>query len=443
MEYVNYTAPAGVAQDAAEPSIGVNWNTGNVLYEANLETDRVTFTDGGAGFDSTWTDVSAPTSVFSMDPILFTDPVTGTTVVSHLVSTLYVPGGGCSLSSTTTDDGDTWIPSQGCGIPGAYDHQTVGGGPFGAGLPADPLAQHAIYYCGQSGQFANCTLSVDNGTTYGPGVPTYTDPGVVGARCMGLHGHVKVSPDGTVYVPNMDCGDDHKQGMAVSTDNGLSWTVKTVPDSKYNGFRSDPSIALAKDNTAYFAYEDLDGGVKVAVSHDHGDTWTQSVNLTAPLGIKYAVMPAAVAGDGDRAAVAFYGTKDATTLPDNYENAKYDGTWHLYVSHTYDGGLTWETLDLTPNDPMQRGCIYWGNGDCPSTQRNLLDFFDAQLDKRGNVLIGWDDGCIDACVTGGPNSRTRIGNIARQVGGKPLFAADDPAFLPDTSSVQQGTSHTG
>src|SRR4051794_27879591 len=244
VEYVNYRAPSGVGQDAAEPSIGVNWNTGNVLYEANTQTLRVKFAEPGSSFDSTWTDVSAPTSLASMDPILFTDPATGTTVVSHLISSLYVPGGGCSLSSTTTDDGATWTPSQGCGIPGAYDHQTVGGGPFAPGLPDNPLAEHAVYYCGQSGQFANCALSLDGGTTYAAGVPIYTDPGIVGEACQGLHGHVKVGPDGAAYVPNMQCG-DARQGVAVSTDNGLSWNVKTIPDSQYNGFRSDPSIAVA------------------------------------------------------------------------------------------------------------------------------------------------------------------------------------------------------
>ena len=45
-----------------------------------------------------------------------------------------------------------------------------------------------------------------------------------------------------------------------------------------------------------------------------------------------------VAGDADRAAFAFLGT----TTGGNYQDAgQLPGVWHLYVAHTYDGGVTW------------------------------------------------------------------------------------------------------
>ena len=61
--------------------------------------------------------------------------------------------------------------------------------------------------------------------------------------------------------------------------------------------------------------------------------------------------------------------KDGTALENTYENDKYAGAWHLYVAHTYDRGLTWDVADLSPSDPIQRGCIWWGNGSCPNGQR--------------------------------------------------------------------------
>ncbi|MFN2543965.1 MAG: hypothetical protein ABR600_05260, partial [Actinomycetota bacterium] len=128
--FVNYAAPSGVDGNGGEPSIGVDWKSGNVMMQSDLKTLRVSFDDTQTPAAATWADVTAPTSKETMDPIMFTDPVTGTTVVSQLISSLVVPGGGCSLSSTTTDDGANWKPSTGCGVPGAYDHQTVGGGPF-------------------------------------------------------------------------------------------------------------------------------------------------------------------------------------------------------------------------------------------------------------------------------------------------------------------------
>ena len=68
--YQNLVPPAGIATSAGEPSIGVNWNTGKILFEAGLETDRVTIN----GASVTWEDISSPeTSLLSLDPILFTD----------------------------------------------------------------------------------------------------------------------------------------------------------------------------------------------------------------------------------------------------------------------------------------------------------------------------------------------------------------------------------
>jgi len=248
-------------------------------------------------------------------------------------------------------------------------------------------------------------------------------------NCRGLHGHVKVGPDGTAYVPNQDC-DAGTQGVVVSTNDGATWAVHDVPGSRQDIARSDPSVGVGADNTVYFAYEDGDGSqgsspIMVAVSHDHGGTWSSPVDVAAPAGVVFGTMPAVVAGDGPRAAVAFLGSTVSTTLPGNYDNASYPGVWHLYVASTYDGGQTWETFDATSTDPVQRGCIYWATSTCPSSQRNLLDFIDATVDAHGRVLVGYADGCVNACVTGGSNSRTAHATIARQSGGLGLFSQYD------------------
>jgi len=103
---------------------------------------------------------------------------------------------------------------------------------------------------------ANCALSLDGGVTYGPAIQTWT------TECGGLHGHLKVSPvDGTVYLPNRGCGGRH--GLAVSTDNGITWTIRTVPNSATG--ESDPSIGIATDGTVYYGFVDGDGHPKITV----------------------------------------------------------------------------------------------------------------------------------------------------------------------------------
>jgi hypothetical protein len=306
------------------------------------------------------------------------------------------------------------VPSQGSGINSGVDHQTVGGGPFAPnGLGALTAYPNAVYYCSQDIADALCALSRDGGLTFGPAVPIYTL-----TQCGGLHGHVKVAPDGTVYVPNKGCGG--RQAVAVSTDNGLTWTVRQVPGTIAGD--TDPSIGIGADGTIYFGYHNGDGHARIAVSRDRGLTWQNDQDVGAALGIQNVVFPAVVAGDADRAAFAFLGTPPGG----NYQDAaSFQGIWHLYIPHTFDGGKTWLTADATPNDPVQRGSICTSGTTC-GDDRNLLDFMDVTVDKQGRVLVGYADGCVDTCVAGGGPSRSAYATIARESSGKRLFAQFDP-----------------
>src|SRR5438876_327127 len=164
----------------------------------------------------------------------------------------------------------------------------------------------------------------------------------------------------------------------------------------------------------------------VATSDDHGSTWQNIFDVSAVYGLKNIRYPAAVAGDAGRAAVAFYGS---TTIGDA-NSSSFNGVWHLYIAHTFDGGKTWTTSDATPNAPMQRGNI-WTNGGA-NIGRNLLDFFDVTVDKDGRVLVGYVNGCAGAnceqsAATASGNAYTATATIARQSSGRRLFAANDPA----------------
>lgn len=421
--YTNYPAPAGMGDSAGEPSIGNNWNTGNTMYQAGFETLRVAFDDMTSPATASWTDVSSPLAITGLDPISYTDRQTGRTFESQLL-------GGCSSMSFTDDDGANWVPSEGCGLGTAADHQTVGGGPFAPGPLADLATYpHAVYYCAQAIASAQCAVSLDGGVTFGPGVSAYqlTD-------CGGLHGHIKVGPEGTAYLPNKGCGVN--QAAVVSEDNGTTWSIRHVPGSTSSD--SDPSVATGADGTVYFGYANGDGHPRMAVSHDHGKTWEYDQDVGVSFGIQNTAFPAVVAGDADRAAVAFLGT----TTPGDYQAADFTGVWHLYVATTYDGGQHWVTADATPSDPVQRGCIWLGGG---SNQcRNLLDFMGATVDAQGRVLVGYADGCVDACVTSGPNSYTDKATIARQTSGDPLFAAGGASTVATPAgpliSVSQDTA---
>ena len=155
------------------------------MYIAGLEVLRVTrdecLSDSRQETDL-WVDKTAPNNgLATLDPILFTDFRTGRTFASQL-------GPKCSLMSFSDDDGESWLPSQGCGINAGVDHQSVGGGPFPASDPIGGIGYpNAVYYCSQDAAIAQCALSRDGGLTFGPAIPIYNV-----TQCGGLHGHVKV-----------------------------------------------------------------------------------------------------------------------------------------------------------------------------------------------------------------------------------------------------------
>jgi hypothetical protein len=401
-----FPAPSSLTgvHDAGEPSVGVNWKTGNAMYQSGLRTYRIDLAN--AGTSAGWKDVSSTlTSRTSLDPILLNDHKTGRTFVSQLAAD-------CSLMAYSDDDGATWTQNPvGCGVAAGADHQTVGGGNWSSsGIGGTGLYPDSAYYCAQAIATAQCSVSRDGGITWGASVPIYS-----AASCGGLHGHVKVAPDGTAYVPNADCGG--QQAAVVSTDNGATWTVRKVPGSKTQD-ESDPSIAVGSANTTYMGYAQAitNGSAPyVAVTHDRGATWTNVKDVSGGT-IKNVQFPTMVSGDDGRAALAFLGT---TTAGDD-QASSFNGVWHLYVATTTDSGATWTINDVTGSDPVQRGCIWLGGGD--NTCRNLLDFMDASVTRDGRVVVGFADGCTAACVTGGANTWDSYATVAVQNAGDLMYA---------------------
>jgi hypothetical protein len=476
--YVAYDMGA----DGGEPSIGVNFQTNTALAQYELKTLKVTWDDTKSPPKPTITEVTPITSdITSLDPILSVDARTGRTFVSQLTLA-------CSLMSYSDDDGASWTPSEGCGPGALFDHQAVGVGPAHAPL-TDPIYPGVVYYCAQNGFSGACATSLDGGLTFGNAVPAYNTPindvsdpdptfAAEGGACSALHGHMKIGPDGTAYLALKGCGGQPtvenltntefwggEPSLSVSTDNGLTYTVHRVPGGQ-NQDESDPSVSIGRGDKVpggriYFGWEDgtnpsaTEYGVtsvpKIATSTDQGKTWTTPVDVSAGLGIRNVQFPEVVAGDDDRAAFAWLGTNAIGDDQHNGFNGP-DGNpavWHMYISTTYDGGVTWNTLDATPRDPVQRGCVdlqgtsnktVTDNNICD--QRNMLDFNDMTVDKHGRVLVAYADGCIDKCVHDKKeSSMAKRGYILRQATGRGLFAAFDATASTTHGKQSEGATH--
>lgn len=419
--FTNFAHPTDTT-GALEPTLGVNRETNAVLYQAYTNTYTVTDFDNKTGTANWKTSNAILTSLQSLDPIIETDFETGRTFVSQLA-------GACSLMAYTDTDGASWqeVPD-GCGAGSVFDHQTVGTGAFVSGGRLQPVTSYprAVYYCSQAVVVTNCATSVDGGLSFLPAINAWDS---ARSGCTTIHGHFATAPDGTVYLPPRSCRGG--TGVAVSEDNGLSWTIRTVPGStvdKANNNAKDPSIAAGADGTAYLSWgqkvnalEAFNTVPHVAVTRDKGRTWTAPVALGQEFGIKNTKFISTVAGDGERAAIAFLGT--STGGPDQLST--FEGVWRLYVSFTYDRGRTWRTALATPESPVQVGRICDNSSTsapCGNT-RNLLDFMDVTADAQGRVLVSFADGCLETEC--GSNSRKAAATISRQSAGRGLYRVFD------------------
>ena len=410
--FVDEQAPAslGWSNGAGEPSIGVNWHTGAVLYQAGGGTYRINLdTD-------TWTDVSSPYTGFNIDPILATDNRTGLTLAGG-------DDGSCSILAATTDDGAAWTPSLPCTF--TPDHPTVGIGPQVGSSQQQPAS--IAYFCQQYPVADECTASTTDGLAWLPGTP-------VTGGCTGPSGHVKVSADGTAYLPMKLCIIPGQNGIetteiggAVSTNDGLTWSSYFIPNAPWALHGFDPSVATSTDNnTVYEAWSGTNNfHPLVSLSHDHGATWTKPVDAAAgsPYPIAATTFHAMVAGDHGRIAVAYLGSDTPGTATVTPFDSGYTGTWYLYLSVSLNGGKTWTTV-RAQDGPVQRGPICDNGTSCVSG-RNLLDFMDATLDARGAVLIGYADGCKTGCNSSSVfgQSTDAWASVAREVHGPSMFAA--------------------
>lgn len=443
--FSNTSADAGQNNGQGEFNIGYNNITKKIMAYNGLEADvyRVTppevATPGAPECClETW-EQKAPglTGGFAvgLDPILWTDNWTESNPLPNQPSAgarTFVANSTAGTNASyavTDDDGESYLATNASSPNASSDHETVGSGPYPASLSRlkTPINHgHAIYYCAQTYPVgaAACQRSDNFGLTYGPSTLMYT--GNAGALCGGIHGHVHVGPDGTVYVPVRDCTGN--AGIAVSMDAGTTWQTYSVPNSAVQVHGSDPSVAIDANNKVYIFYivsnpDHSEGHVHVQVSADHGATWSKDTDLGISHGVLNSAFPEAIGGSSGRAACGFVGSDRAG----DYENINYPGYWYLFMATTYDGGDSWSVTNLTPNDPVQGKGGIWQGGGSGITNRNLLDFNEVTMDEKGRVLFGYSDGCTGGCVGNPDNNTFRAAmRVARQSGGKPLLSQFDP-----------------
>lgn len=401
--------PEGTASSTGlggfEPTIGVT-KTGAVFINpkptAGLNTQHIMRSrDQGL----TWEDVSPrvgdqivpPTD---LDPYIYVDRDTGRLFTVQL----YV---GCSYLAYSDDDGESWIHNPvACGIPG-NDHQTLYSGPTTT-LPTVGYP-NAVYYCYNAIAYSGCGRSLDGGLTFHPAGAPYAAPG-----CAGLHGHVAVGPDGTVYLPKGDC--EEGPAVSVSTTDGTTWTEVQVAGPAFRGRDHESHVAVDAKGNAYFVWTGADRRPYLSVSKDQGQTWSAPA-MVGPPGITTAWGPTIAAGDEGKIAVYYYGTQGDCCYEQEFGGHT---MWNVYATVSTDAQTANPVFMTTtfndPMDPVRRGSC--GPGRCGGRPTSPGDFVEVFVDHTGRTWAAVVDTCQTRCaepgLSGSNNSElTMAGQLVR------------------------------
>jgi hypothetical protein len=203
-------------------------------------------------------------------------------------------------------------------------------------------------------------------------------------------GRPSVSPvDGTVYFPFPYQVAGKGIGIAYTEDGGSSYKYSYVAGAGHGDFGDTgndfPVSAVGSDGRLYVAWvEDKGDGYNLylASSADKGATWTTPLELSKGVS-STAVFPNVVAGAPGQVAVSWYGTS-ASGDPNGVPGS---ASWDVYATEVTDIAGTPAITNGVVQHGFHKGPICTHGTGCTGNSRNLLDFFDMQLDGQGRLGI--------------------------------------------------------
>jgi hypothetical protein len=263
-------------------------------------------------------------------------------------------------------------PSPACTPP-------VGGPPIDTALANCPLQPPTTIDCYQWP--GNLAIDESNGDVYVTyntlgtdslnGVPSTNDDKIVVAKVAGGASGLAMSATPVVAASNRP--DTFDSFTAVAVDK--AGNVYVVWNERHPG-AGDPALG---ETASMYAY-----------STDHGATWSAPIQINS--GPKTTTFPWIVAGDAGKIDVVYYGT-DATgpspeTVPTNAQ-------WKVYMAQSLNATSATPTFTEDVASPViHQSFICTSGTGCASGTRDLLDYFQIDVDQDCNANIAYTDNFV-------------------------------------------------
>ena len=190
--------------------------------------------------------------------------------------------------------------------------------------------------------------------------------------------------------------------LGVSSDGGHTWADRPIPCTTSfgsNGLNHNfPNVSVAPNGTLFYTVSN-DKGVYVAMSSDHGSTWSCSGAVSTPSQAIFPWIVATSAGED----LVYYGTSGSGSSE----------VWYVYFAQNTAQSLSgWTTTQITS---VHQGQVCEGGVTCTGG-RQLLDDFGVDTDPSGWAHIAYSH---DSPDLGGSGTYT---GYAVQQGGTPVGA---------------------